>query len=60
MATTKSADTYFDVFTIIALVTFFAEIVMAVLSKEDYLFGFFFWLDTISTISLILDIQSVS
>lgn len=56
MATNKNADTYFDVFTSIAFLSFVAEIVMAVLSKDDYIFGFFFWLDAISTVSLILDV----
>jgi hypothetical protein len=60
MATNRYADTYFDVFTSISFLSFVAEIVMAVLAKEDYIFGFFFWLDAISTISLILDIQVIS
>ena len=35
---------------------FTLEIVMASLVKEDYFLGFYFWLDIISTISLIPDI----
>lgn len=60
MATTLPADTYFDVFTSIALASFILEIVLTIIAKDDYLWGFFFWLDAISTISLILDIQAIS
>jgi hypothetical protein len=56
MATNKSADTGFDVMTIICLVIFSLEIFMSILCKKDYLFSFFFWLDLVSTVSLILDI----
>jgi hypothetical protein len=56
MATMKPADTYFDVFTSLALLSFILEIVLTVIAKDDYIFGFFFWLDVISTVSLILDI----
>ena len=56
MATTKSADTGFDAMTILCLVVFSIEIIMSILCKRDYLFSFFFWLDVVSTLSLILDI----
>lgn len=56
----KSADTYFDVFTSLSLISFTVEIIMAIIAKEDYIFGFFFWLDVISTLSLVLDIQIIS
>ena len=65
----KSADLVFDVITIISLFVFTAEITMSWIVKDDYkyriwiykyiqiiLYSFFFWLDVISTLSLILDI----
>lgn len=36
---------------------FSIEIILSVLVKEGYFLSFFFWLDTISTISLLLDIN---
>lgn len=36
---------------------FSIEIILSVLTKEGYFLSFFFWLDTISTISLLLDIN---
>jgi hypothetical protein len=40
---------------------FFAiEIVLASIAKHDYLCGFFFWLDILSTLSMLLDIGWVS
>lgn len=60
MTTTKSADIVFDVITIFCLFVFAVEIVMSMLSKPGYTWSFFFWLDIISTISLIIDIQLIS
>ena len=52
-------DKYWDAATIIALVMFTAEIVLAVLAKQFYFLSYFFWLDLVSTASLILDIIMV-
>ena len=62
----KYADIGFDVVNIIALAciitiinlftAFSIEILLSVFVKKDYFLSFFFWLDVISTISLILDI----
>lgn len=57
VAFNKHADLTFDVLTIIALVVFSVEIVISFMAKPEYRFGFFFWLDLISTVSLILDLQ---
>lgn len=35
---------------------FLVEIIISHLSYYDYLFSYFFWLDTLSTLSLILDL----
>lgn len=56
MATTKSADIVFDVITIIILIVFSIEIFLSTISKPGYVLSFFFWLDVISTISLLIDI----
>lgn len=55
-AFTKDADTAFYSLTTICLFFFTLEIVLSSLCKKDYWLGFFFWLDLISTISLITDI----
>ncbi|CAG9328862.1 unnamed protein product [Blepharisma stoltei] len=55
-ATTKDADIAFYVLTIICLVFFTLEIVLSSLVKEGYFLGFFFWLDLISTLTLVMDI----
>ena len=53
-------DIYFDIVTIISLIAFTFEIIITVIVKEGYLWIFFFFLDIISTISLILDINIVT
>jgi class 3 adenylate cyclase len=60
MATDKPADDVFGYVTIFAMVIFFIEIVMSCIGKPGYFLGFFFWLDTVSTVSLILDVPAVS
>ena len=56
LAFSKSADVTFWILTSVSLGAFSLEIILASLSKEDYFLGFYFWLDIISTISLITDI----
>lgn len=60
MATRKSADIYFDVITIFSIIVFVAEITLSVIARTGYIFSFFFWLDIISTVSLVMDITFVS
>lgn len=55
-AFTKSADEAFYILTIISMILFFIELIIASICKEDYFLGFYFWLDLISTVSLIFDI----
>lgn len=38
------------------LILFIAEIILSAISKQDYFLTFFFWLDVVSTISMIPDI----
>lgn len=60
LAFDRNADLGFDVVSIICLCAFFSEIVLGVLCKPGYFLSFFFWLDLVSTLSLILDIGMIS
>ena len=60
LATSKTADPTFSTLTIIVILTFFIEIVLHFYSKKVYRWSLFFFLDVISTISLIFDIPLVS
>jgi hypothetical protein len=50
------ADATFYGLTIAAMSLFAIEIILASIAKEDYFLGFYFWLDTVATISLVFDI----
>ena len=52
-------DTAFNIIEIILLVLFLAELILSTIAKEGYLFSFFFWLDLISTASMIQDIDYI-
>ena len=52
----KSADEVFYMITFGCLCSFAIEIIIASYCKEDYIGTFFFWLDIISTVSMIPDI----
>ena len=52
-------DDAFNIIQCILLGLFSLEFILTCISKEDYIFSFFFWLDLISTISLIQDIDYV-
>lgn len=60
LVTGKKGDEVFWIFNILAMVAFMVEIIISSLVKKDYWLGFFFWLDVISTASLILDIGYIS
>ena len=51
----KSSDDFFYGVTLVAMICFTLEIVLASISKEDYFLTFFFWLDLVSTLSMIPD-----
>ena len=51
----KSVDIYFNMLIIFCILSFFTEIFLSIFTKEEYLFSFFFWLDVLSTLTLILD-----
>ena len=52
-------DDAFNIIQCILLGLFSLEFILTCISKEDYIFSFFFWLDLISTISLIQDIDYI-
>jgi len=56
LITDKDGDPNFWILNIIALGLFSLEIIFSSICKEDYFNGFFFWLDVISTLTLLLDI----
>jgi hypothetical protein len=56
LATPKRDDEIFYSLSCVCLFFFTLEVVMASFVKENYLLGFFFWLDVVATISLIPDI----
>ena len=54
---TKGADETFNYITTFALVLFCIEITLNSLCQDGYFNSFYFWLDMISTLSLITDIS---
>ena len=59
LTTTMEADIYFTWCTSIALVLFMLELILASIGKEGYLNSFFYWLDLVSTLSLVTDIPPI-
>lgn len=53
----KSADESFSVIMCFIFVVYTIEIFLNSISEDKYLFSFYFWLDIISTISLLLDMH---
>lgn len=60
LATSKPADPVFDGIIIFMLAVFIIEVAVSCVGKPDYLFGFYFWLDLVSTGTLVLDLTWVS
>ena len=56
LATDKPADNIFYVFTIIAMCIFSLEINILCVFQSDYIFSYYFWLDIITTATMIMDI----
>ena len=56
LAFPKTVDTTFEVLSFLALIMFFAELFLQVYSMKGYLYSFNFYLDVVSTLSLIPDI----
>ena len=51
----KSADDIFYGITLIGMIAFLVEIIIASYAKDGYIYSFFFWLDLISTVTMIPD-----
>lgn len=60
LASGKKLDVIYDVFTILCLSIFTIEILIAAIWKPLYAKSYYFYLDIISTASLILDFSPVS
>jgi len=60
MSFAKPADPWFDGLTAFAIVLFLFEWSVSCVGKVNYTWSFFFYLDGISTLSLILDLTFVS
>ncbi len=56
LSTDKNGDHIFWILNIICMSVFFVEIILASIAKKGYFNSFFFYLDLISSISLIFDI----
>jgi len=54
---TKEVDSTFDNMTFVCLILFSLEITLNAISQVGYFNSFYFWLDVISTLSLITDIS---
>ena len=52
----SSSDNYIDGLQTVIMILFISEIVITCFAKDGYMNSFFFWLDVISTISIIQDI----
>lgn len=55
--TPKSSDPSFDAFMFICLLVFSSEVIVASIFADGYIFGFYFWLDLMATISIVMDIN---
>jgi Ion transport protein len=56
LLTLIDTDPYWDASTIIAIALFTTEIVLSCIAKYNYFLSYYFWLDSVSTASLFLDI----
>ena len=52
-------DNVFDILSLLSMGIFLVEIILSFVIKRQYRFSFFFWLDLISTFSLLLDVTLV-
>ena len=55
--TSKQADIYFDSCRVISMIVFTLEILINTIVVDEFKYSFFFWLDIIATMSLIMDID---
>jgi hypothetical protein len=55
----KSADTSMDIITLIFMFLYLIELIMGVLAVPNYLFSFYFWVDLVSTLSMLADVTFI-
>eukprot|EP00397_Hematodinium_sp_SG-2012_P009746 GEMP01009838.1.p1 GENE.GEMP01009838.1~~GEMP01009838.1.p1 ORF type:complete len:486 (+),score=80.16 GEMP01009838.1:128-1585(+) len=60
MSTSIDTDEYFDVVVLTVLAFFALEVVLGCCARDDYIWGFFFYLDIIATVSLVFDYTPVA
>lgn len=60
LLTSKSADDVFNSILLICMCIFTTEIFLSVMVVKGYFNSFFFWLDVVSTVTLVLDLTWVS
>lgn len=53
----KTADIYLDVFTIIAILLYLAELIIGVICMDGYFPSFYFWVDLVSLLSMLPDVS---
>lgn len=58
--THQPADPVFDGLTLLCIVVFVLEIVLCMFAKDDYFLSFFFVLDVVSTVTLVIDLTWVN
>lgn len=54
--TSKSADPYFNIITLIVLAGFIIEVTLQSFAIDDYFLSLYFWLDCLATITMITDV----
>lgn len=59
LAFEKKDDGVFMVLNVITIVLFTIDIILSTIAIQDYVFSFLFWVDIISTASIVLDLESV-
>ena len=57
---TMEADNYFDGIFILCIVIFLIEIIASIFAKYGYVFTFFFYLDILSILTILLDLSVVN
>jgi len=60
LCTNRPADPWFNAIAVVTLLFFTVEIILSSIGKPDYFLGFFFFLDLVATLSIVLDLTWVS
>eukprot|EP00928_Gymnodinium_smaydae_P070852 TRINITY_DN54602_c0_g1_i1.p1 TRINITY_DN54602_c0_g1~~TRINITY_DN54602_c0_g1_i1.p1 ORF type:complete len:960 (-),score=231.81 TRINITY_DN54602_c0_g1_i1:117-2912(-) len=60
MTTSAEADPAYNVLVLVSLVVFTLELLLSCFGKDDYWLGFFFWLDFVSTATIVMDLTWIN